>query len=349
VNGTNRSNGNNSDTITGNSSNRTNGNNSLTSSGSTSLSRNNSNTAGSVRSANGVITNESVTGSNADLENSNTSGSSTDVTDSLTNAVSNALTNTVSSALNSFQNLAGGGATGRVTSAVFDAAQFGVVLSALQTLSDIKIVSNPTVVTLNNTESIINVGEEFPIPNYTYNQERGTFEVSGFQYRPIGVILKVTPQVNSQGFIRLSVEPEVSQRNGETTFGGAGGATIPIIASRKAKTQVSLKDGFTMGLGGLMTARSEDGATKVPLLGDIPLLGKAFRSKAKDHSNTNLMIFITAKTVAADGAPITEVFDSRALRGAGLTKEDLPGYRDPSDPFAPLPAAAPASKPSSGR
>ncbi|MBL9208525.1 MAG: hypothetical protein JNN01_25810 [Opitutaceae bacterium] len=308
----------------GSSNGTTSGTNTTNSVGSDSISR--------VTSDNGVINSTSGTGSNASLNNTVTNGTSADTT------------NALSSALNSFQSLAGGGTTGRLTSAVFDADQFQVILSALQTLNDIKIVSNPTVVTLNNTESSINVGEEFPIPNYTYNQERGTFEVSGFQYRPIGIILKVTPQVNSQGFIKLNVEPEVSQRNGETSFGGAGGATIPIIATRKAKTQVSLKDGFTMGLGGLITARSENGSTKVPVLGDIPGLGKVFRSKNRDHSTTNLLIFITAKTVAADGAPITEVFDSRNLRAIGLKKEELPGYRDAGDPFAQPEAPAPEPK-----
>ncbi|MFO1451667.1 MAG: secretin N-terminal domain-containing protein [Opitutaceae bacterium] len=308
----------------GSSNGTTSGTNTTNSVGSDSTSR--------VTSDNGVINSTSGTGSNASLNNTVTNGTSADTTNALSNA------------LNSFQSLAGGGTTGRLTSAVFDADQFQVILSALQTLNDIKIVSNPTVVTLNNTESSINVGEEFPIPNYTYNQERGTFEVSGFQYRPIGIILKVTPQVNSQGFIKLNVEPEVSQRNGETSFGGAGGATIPIIATRKAKTQVSLKDGFTMGLGGLITARSENGSTKVPVLGDIPGLGKVFRSKNRDHSTTNLLIFITAKTVAADGAPITEVFDSRNLRAIGLKKEELPGYRDAGDPFAQPEAPAPEPK-----
>lgn len=283
-----------------------------------------SQTSNTVNSANGVVTSTSSTGSNMSLGNSTSSG--------------------MNETVNALQNLVGTGGTTRLSTAVFGADQFQVMLSALQTLSDIKIVSNPTVVTLNNSESTINVGEEFPIPNYTYNQERGTFEVSGFQYRPIGILLKVTPQVNSQGFIKLNLEPEVSQRNGETSFGGAGGAQIPIIATRKAKTQVSLKDGYTMGLGGLMTSRSENGSSKVPLLGDIPLLGRAFKSKNRDQATTNLVIFITAKTVAADGAPITEVFDSRTIRGMNIKKDDLPGYRDSSDPFVELPAPAPEQK-----
>jgi type IV pilus assembly protein PilQ len=308
-----------SNSRTGSENNSSNG----SSSNSASENANSASNDGSASSANGTVTSRSNTGSSSLLASSG---------ESSTFGESN---NAVTSALDAFQTLTNGGATGRVSSAVFNAAQFKVVLSALRSLTDIKIVSNPTVVTLNNTESSINVGEEYPIPNYTYNQERGTFEVSGFQYRPIGIILKVTPQVNGQGFIRMNVEPEVSQRNGETSFGGAGGASIPIIATRKAKTQVSLKDGHTMGLGGLITSRSESGANKVPVLGDIPVLGRAFRSNNHDKTSTNLLIFITAKTVSADGAAVGEVFDPRAVRSSGLRKDELPGFRDGSDPFVP--------------
>ena len=130
-------------------------------------------------------------------------------------------------------------------SAVFSAPEFNVVLSALNTLAGTKIVSNPTVVTLNNAEAVLNIGTEYPIPNYTYNQEHGSFEVSGFTYKDIGVNLKVTPQVNARGTIKLSLEPEVSQHSGDSSFGGSGGATVPIISTRKVKTQVSLRSGYT--------------------------------------------------------------------------------------------------------
>jgi type II secretory pathway component GspD/PulD (secretin) len=226
-----------------------------------------------------------------------------------------------------------------VATAVFSASDFNVIVSALKTQNNTKIVSNPTIVTLNNTEAVLNIGQEFPIPRYNYNSERGTFEVAGFDYKPIGVILKVTPQVNGRGVIKLVLEPEVSQQNGNTTFGGAGGANIPIIATRKAKTQVSLKDGYTMGIGGLITNVMNHGGTKVPILGDIPLLGRLFSSKSVNDEASNLLIFITAKTVSADGASPEEVFDPRAVEAIGMTREDLPGYRVPSgtDMFAPKP------------
>lgn len=245
--------------------------------------------------------------------------------DSISNAISNlvGLTNT--------------GGTSRLASAVFSASDFNIIVSALKAQNNTKIVSNPTVVTLNNTEAVLNVGQEFPIPSYTYNSERGVFEVSGFTYKPIGVILKVTPQVNAQGIIKLALEPEVSQRNGDTTFGGAN---IPIIATRKAKTQVSLKDGYTMGIGGLITASTNHGGTKVPVLGSIPVLGRLFSSKSVDDETSNLLIFITAKTVTSDGASPEEVFDPRSIRAVGMTHEDLPGNRAPkgTDLFVPAPA-----------
>jgi type IV pilus assembly protein PilQ len=220
-----------------------------------------------------------------------------------------------------------------ITTAVFSADQFSMVVSALKTFNDTKLVSNPTVVTLNNTEATINVGEEYPIPEYTFNQERGSFEVSGFAYKPIGVNLKVTPQVNSTGFIKLSVEPEVSSRNGTVNFGGAGGAEIPIIASRKAKTQVTLKDGFTLGLGGLSETTTIIDKSAIPGLGNIPFLGNLFRSNSKDNTIHNLVVFITAKTLRPDGAGVGEIFDPRVVRQMEITKDQLPGYRDGSDPF----------------
>jgi type IV pilus assembly protein PilQ len=233
----------------------------------------------------------------------------------------------------------------RTSSAVFSASDFGVVINALKTLDDTKIVSNPTIVTLNNTEASINVGEEYPIPNYTYNQEQGNFEVSGFTYKPIGVLLKVTPQVNAAGFIKLNVEPEVSGRGNPVAFGGASGAAIPVINVRKAKTQVTLKDGYTLGIGGLVDSDARGNETKVPVLGDIPGLGRLFRSNSKEKNQRNLLIFITARTIKPDGGTVGEIFDPRMVRQMKLTKDELPGFRDGSDPFAqPTPPEDPKAK-----
>jgi type IV pilus assembly protein PilQ len=233
---------------------------------------------------------------------------------------------------------------GRQTTAVFDADQLSVVLSALQTLQSTKVVSNPTIVTLNNTEATINVGESRPLPNYAFNEQRGTFEVNGFQFKDIGVNLKVTPQVNGRGFIKLTVEPEVSQSTRDAVFNGA---SIPIIDVRKAKTQVSLKDGYTMGIGGLIKKSTGNGSSKVPVLGSIPVFGRLFKSESKNSDTTNLLIFITAKLVSSEGASLEQVFDPRTIREMGIKRDELPGYRDGSDPFAVV-VPQPETKPGKG-
>lgn len=214
----------------------------------------------------------------------------------------------------------------RMATSVFSADQFQVVLSALKTETDIKLVSNPTVVTLNNSEATINIGEDYPIPKFTYNEERGTFEISDIEYKSIGINLAVTPQVNSAGFINLDIEPEVSARAGTVPLGGAAGTEVPIISTRKTKTQITIKDGYTLAIGGLIESTDTIDSTKVPLLGDIPGLGRLFRSDSKNLVQRNLIIFITAKTLNPDGSSYEEVIDPRLLHDMDIRAEDIPGY-----------------------
>ncbi len=324
--GTDGTNANNATTV--NNANNTNASNNTTT---TNTQQSGSTQSSTVSSANGTPTVSSSTGTTGALNNSTTA--------TIANGTTASNGTTIANTLTLLNNIANTATTNRTATAVFDADQFSLVLSALQTQNDVKIVSNPTIVTLNNSEATIKVGEEDPIPNYTYNQERGSFEVSGFAYKPIGIILKVTPQVNNRGFIKLTLSPEVSQKNGSTTFGGAGGASIPIVATRSATTTVSLKDGFTMGIGGLLTSQSTSGSSKVPVLGSMPLLGRLFRSDSKDTQITNLIIFITAKTISAEGGAVEQVFESSRVRQLELRREDLPGYRDGSNPYVDAKAA----------
>ncbi|HSI09682.1 MAG: secretin N-terminal domain-containing protein [Rariglobus sp.] len=229
--------------------------------------------------------------------------------------------------------------TGQSTYAtsVLSAAQLSAALNFIQSSGDSKVVSNPTVVTLNNSEAVINVGTEYPIPSYTYNAERGAFEVSGFEYKPIGVILKVTPQINSQGFVKLTVEPEISSSSTSVDFGGGGGSTakIPIIDTKKTKTQVSLKDGHTLGIGGLISDSKVNEESRLPFFGSIPGIGRLFRTENKTTNRKNLLIFITAKIVSAESAKPEEIFDPRQIREHKLKRSDVSGYREEGDPFLP--------------
>lgn len=254
----------------------------------------------------------------------------------------NVSTTNDTSALTSLANIARGRTNDRVSTAVFSADSFEVVLAALQTLNDTKLISNPTIVTLNNTRAEIVVGDKYPIATPEFNPESG-----GFTYdittQDIGVILRVTPQVNAQGFIKLTVAPEVSSLNGSVTI--PGGAEYPIVARRTATTQVSLRDGYTMGIGGLVEQSTGKTQSKVPVLGNLPAVGRLFRSDGKNDSGRNMLIFITARSISPDGAPVEQVFDSRTVRQMGMQESDLPGYRDGSSPFiVPPPPPEPKSK-----
>jgi type II secretory pathway component GspD/PulD (secretin) len=296
----------------------TNGNTTTNTAGQT----NASNTSGTVSSANGVVTSTSSTGSTGALTNGTTS--------TLTNAVTGGTTG----AYSLLQSLTNTDGTARTLSTVFSADEFKLVLSALQTQNSIKLVSNPTIVTLNNTLATILIGQKYPIatPNIS-GGGAGAANVITYSIteKDIGIRLEVTPQVNARGFIKLTVKPTVSSISGTVTI--PQGAEYPIVSTREATTQISLKDGFTMGIGGLISDTTTTGSTKVPLLGSIPGLGRLFRSDTKNKESSNLIIFITAKTVSAEGAPIEAVFNSQQVRQLDMRRDELPGYRDGSDPF----------------
>ncbi len=244
---------------------------------------------------------------------------------SVTNEGSN-FSNTTRDASDLFNDISNIASTDRLASSVFNAASFNVVLSALESNDDVKLVSNPTVVTMNNSTATINIGEDYPIPKFTYNEERGTFEISDIEYKSIGINLEVTPQVNSAGFIKLDIKPEVSSRAGEVTLGGAAGTEVPIISSRKTQTNVIIKDGYTLAIGGLVESTDIDGGTSVPILGKIPLLGRLFSSESDDYKSRNLIIFITAKTLNPDGSTYEDIIDPRMLHEMNIRPEDIPGY-----------------------
>ncbi|MGE9296217.1 MAG: secretin N-terminal domain-containing protein [Puniceicoccales bacterium] len=222
----------------------------------------------------------------------------------------------------------------RSDTAVFSAAAFNVVLSFLESNTDAKLVNNPTLVTLDGEEARLVIGEQFPIPSYTFNDETGSFEVSGFEYKDIGTILSVTPNVNSAGFIRLNVRPQLSRSDRTTNFGGAGGAEIPIIQTTETQSNVILKDGFTLAIGGLISDLTNDVDTSVPYLSEIPLLGELFQHSTKQIQRRNLLIFITAKTLNPDGTTYKDIVDPRVLYRMGILENEIPGYQLPEDQAA---------------
>jgi type IV pilus assembly protein PilQ len=214
--------------------------------------------------------------------------------------------------------------SGRMDSALFSADEFKVVLSALEEEDDIKLVSNPTVVTLNNTAAKIVIGEQYPIPQFSFVGDNAQPKIDDYEFKDIGIKLDVTPHVNSAGFINLQIIPEVSSRIGSVVVENA---EIPIIASRRTESTIVVKDGYTLAIGGLVENTTKNGSTKVPLLGDLPGLGRLFSSDSDEITQRNLIIFITAKTLNPDGSTYKDVIDPRVIDDMGLVPSELPGYQ----------------------
>ena len=232
---------------------------------------------------------------------------------------------------NGLANIAAGSASGGLV-AVFSSSQFAATLTAIQTENRSKLVSNPTVVVMNNQQAVFQVGEDYPIRQFTVNDETGELETGKLEYRFVGIELDVTPSVNAAGMITLDVHPVVSAL-GDTVPINVGGAILEdrIFKKRDAKTQVTIKDGYTIALGGLTAETEDNDSSKIPFLGDLALLGKLFRSDVSNEASTNLIIFLTAKTLNPDGSTYADMIDPRKLETMGITPSQLPGYEVPAD------------------
>ncbi len=157
-------------------------------------------------------------------------------------------------------------------------------LNALATKGKTKILSSPKVVTVNNRPAKIQSGSKIPF-SITTVAATG-IATQSFQFVDVGILLSVTPTISADNRIRMLVKPEVSIPGNVTPAG-------PEINSRNAETEVLVRDGETIVIGGLIDESMREAATKVPLLGDIPVLGTFFRSTSDSKRRTELLIFVT--------------------------------------------------------
>jgi type IV pilus assembly protein PilQ len=186
----------------------------------------------------------------------------------------------------------------------------------LETRVNTKVVSNPRIVVLNNQTALIQVGEEIPIPAFERNEQTGSMEVTNFTYRNTGVVLNVTPHINSNEEILVDLAPEVSAVGVNQSFGD-GQIQAPRFDTTKAKTQLLIQSGETIAIGGLLRDEANILETKVPFLGDIPFVGKLFRSKTPSRADTagsslpstqkvETLFFVTVTTVDSEGQRIAK-------------------------------------------
>jgi len=157
--------------------------------------------------------------------------------------------------------------------------------------SKLEVLSRPYILASDNQEASITVGQEVPFITNT-RQTSNDATINTIEYQDVGIILNVTPHTNPDGIVTLDVEPEISAISGDTVPISET-VNAPVIAKRSALSRLAIPDGHTVVIGGLMEDSVTETFSKVPLLGDIPLLGWLFGRMERKKSKTELLIFLT--------------------------------------------------------
>lgn len=183
------------------------------------------------------------------------------------------------------------------TYGTLDFQQVEAVLELLSSRTDTNILSNPRIVTLDNKAAKIVVGSQYPLPTYTYNEDQARMQVSGWEYKDIGIIFDVTPHVNNAGFITVDLEPKITAI---LDFVTVENTSVPRLSTEEARTSVMIKDGETLVIAGLIKDQITDIKRKIPLLGDIPIIGLVFQKTEKTITKTDLLIFLTPHIITPE-------------------------------------------------
>lgn len=182
----------------------------------------------------------------------------------------------------------------------FSVPAFSAFLTALKSFGDTNIVSTPSILTLDNEEASIEITSQEPRPGTQTITNTNAVQIAPVEYEEAGLKLKITPQISGEGggnSVRLQIENELS------TFSAPEHPELKALAKKKrvVKTSVVTDDGETVVLGGLMEDKEDIKKSKVPLLGDIPILGFLFRHTDESNKKSNLLIFITPYVVRDSG------------------------------------------------
>jgi general secretion pathway protein D len=198
--------------------------------------------------------------------------------------------------------LQGGLTVGLLSEAVniagLEISNISAIINAVKTDDDFRILSTPQILTTDNEEARITVGENRPF------QTRSTTDVSGgtfesFEYRDVGKILKITPHVTEGRLVRMQISLEVTAIDQQQTL--TTSSTLPVTLKRTVDTTVIVKDQQTVVIGGLIDDTTTESENMVPVLGDIPILGWLFRKQSEEIVKTNLYVFITPRVIKNPG------------------------------------------------
>lgn len=219
----------------------------------------------------------------------------------------------------------------------------GVTIRDLENKSVLQILAEPNLLALNGQKASFLAGGEFPVPIVQGGQSIGVVTI---QFRPFGVRLDFTAFVGKDKVIRLHVSPEVSTLD----FSNAAiisGFTVPALSTRRAETEIELKDGQSFGIAGLLDNRAQSQLSKVPGIGDIPILGNLFRSHSITRSNSELLVMVTPHVVdpvKMNNPPPSPPANPIKFLDNGKFDKDLPAKAQPGASNPPSNQPAPSAK-----
>jgi general secretion pathway protein D len=181
-------------------------------------------------------------------------------------------------------------------------SDFQATLRAIAQAGKTEVLSRPSILTRNNQQATISLGQQVPLITNTRFDTLGN-QINTVTYQSVGIILRVTPFITADGMVEMIVSPETSALADRSQWvpissGPGGSITAPVIDSRTADTVVVVPDGQTAVIGGLMENNKLQSDSKIPVLGDIPVLGYLFKRKVKQTTKTELIIFLTPHIVA---------------------------------------------------
>ena len=186
------------------------------------------------------------------------------------------------------------------------APDISATIRALSVVGKTEILSRPSILARNSQQATIIVGQEVPFITNSRISDTGQ-TTNTVQYQDIGIILRVTPFINSEGLVEMIVTPEISALS-DRTVAISDTVNTPVIDKRSADTVVVTPSNSTVVIGGLISDQTTDQDSKVPLLGSIPVVGNLFKRKIKTTAKTELMIFLTPHVIGqpSDLAALTE-------------------------------------------
>jgi general secretion pathway protein D len=180
-------------------------------------------------------------------------------------------------------------------------SDFQATIRAIAQAGKSEILSRPSVLARNNQQATMQLVQQVPLVSGTRFDTLGN-QINTISYSSVGIILTVTPFITSDGMVEMVVAPQVSELADKsqwvtTSSGPSGQILSPVINSRQADTVVIVPDGETAVIGGLMEKQKQQADSKIPFLGDIPLLGALFKHRVSSDAKTELLIFITPRIV----------------------------------------------------